>query len=77
MQKVIYTFDSMERSLDAYERRFELTSAAFYRAYERNRDDASLAHVPQWQRHSWASFYREWREPGGDFAASVERELAV
>ena len=54
-----------------------MASPDFYAAYVVD-DEAQMAGISGFHRHSWASFYRDWRRfSGEDFAASVERELHV
>jgi hypothetical protein len=76
MEKRYYNAASLERSLDAFERTFGMTSEAFMRAYEA--DDAAIERIPRFQQHTWASFYVDWqRLSGEDFGAQVARDLEL
>lgn len=77
MEKTYYTATSLRRALDAFEERYGMSSPDFYAVYSVY-DDTRMAGISGFHRHSWASFYRDWRRLSGeDFAASVERELHV
>jgi len=76
MKKRSYNAASIERTLRAFERRYEMTSEDFFRAHVA--DDTSVAAVPGSHRQPWAGFYRTWlRMSGGGFAARAERELEL
>jgi hypothetical protein len=79
MQKRYYNAASLERSLGAFERLYGMSSDEFYKAHSAPGDDSPLLKdVPRFERHVWASFYRELRRLNGeDFAERVERELVV
>lgn len=77
MEKSYYGAASLRRALDAFEQRYGMTSAAFYAAYVEY-DEAEMKPISGFHRHSWASFYRDWRRLSGDgFAATIERELQM
>ena len=75
MEKRYMTVPDVERSLLAYERRFGLSSAAFYEAHYSDED--RVAHIPRRHRSRWASLYRtlERMAGGGTLADRIEREL--
>jgi hypothetical protein len=76
MEKRYYTAQSLRAIIDSFEERFGMDSETFYKAHYA--DDESVRGIPRFVRHSWASFYREWRElSGADFAARVKRELEL
>lgn len=76
MERRYYDGDSLSRALVSFEERYGLNSDAFYEAYVQ--DGEAIAHVPGFQRHVWASFYRDARRlTGEDFAESVERVLEL
>jgi hypothetical protein len=73
-----YTVASLERILHGFERTYHMTSQEFMAAHVA--DDAErLAGISGFTRHSWTSFYAEWRDLTGSdgFAANVEHELAL
>lgn len=77
VEKRYYSADSLRSALDSFEQHYELDSETFYAAHYAG-DEAVAGHVSPFLRHSWASFYRDWRRlSGDDFAASVERELEL
>lgn len=77
MEKSYYSADSLRRALDAFEARYGMSSEEFYGAYGEY-DDARMQGISGFHRHSWASFYRDWRRlSGDDFASTVERELQL
>jgi len=77
MEKRYYTADGLRRSLDAFEERFGMSSEDFYAAYSAY-DAERMVGISAFYRHSWASFFRDWRRlSGDDFAASVKRELEL
>jgi hypothetical protein len=75
VEKRYYDVGSLERVIRVYETHFGLASGEFYEAHLA--DHNRVADIPRSQRQNWASFYREWRELGGegDFAHQVERQL--
>jgi hypothetical protein len=76
MQRHSYNAASLERSLLALEKRFGMDSATFMRAHEE--DAPSIAGIPGFVRHTWASFYVDWqRLSGEDFGSRVARELEL
>jgi hypothetical protein len=76
MEKRYYSAQSLRAIIDFFEERFGIDSDTFYKAHYA--DDESVRGIPRFSRHSWASFYREWRELGGpDHAASVKRETEL
>ncbi len=76
MQKRYYDANSLRRSLDAFEKRFGMTSREFAEACAAGDDDLS---VPAFQRHAWLSFHREWSEldGGDDLGSRVEHDLEL
>jgi hypothetical protein len=76
VEKRYYNAKSLRAALDSFEERFGMDSEVFLRAH--HADDERVREIPRFLRHSWASFYREWRElSDADFAASVKRELEL
>jgi hypothetical protein len=80
MEKRYYNAASLERSFLAFERRFQLDSETFLRAHAAD-DEAIIGAIPLFLRHSWASFYGEWKamatRPSDPLSEGVERELAT
>jgi len=77
MDKTYYSAESLRRALGFFEERYGMSSSDFYAAYV-DYDESCMAGrgISGFHRHSWASFYRDWRRMSGeDFAATVEREL--
>jgi hypothetical protein len=78
MEYPTYTAASLARILSGFERRYQMSSREFMGAHIA--DDAEhLSGISGFARHSWASFYVEWRDLSGSdgFAANVEHELAL
>ena len=80
MDKRYYGAGDLERSFVAFERRFGMGSEAFIAAYLAD-DEEALAGIPNFMRHSWASFYLDWKrmrgDDGDDFGANIERQLEL
>lgn len=73
MERRTYNTGSLLRSLEVFEREFGMSSDEFFARFRR--DDPDLD-VPGFQRHVWASFYREAREgDDGTLAEYVETSL--
>ena len=76
MKRRYYNAASLERTLRAFERKYGMTSEAFFRAHLA--DDEAVVSVPGSHRQAWAGFYRTWlRMTDGGFAARAERELEL
>ena len=77
IEKRYYDAQSLKSIIDSFEKRFEIDSAVFYEAHYAD-DESVVGGIPAFHRHSWASFYREWRQMSSDgFAATVKRELEL
>jgi hypothetical protein len=55
-----YSAESLERALLALQDRYGMDSESFLRAHRA--DDPLVRDVPGFLRHTWASYYTEWRE---------------
>lgn len=76
VERRCYNASGLERALKAYEDHFGLASSDFCEAYSNGEDDPRLKRIPRFDRHVWASLYREFDElSGGRLVAQVEREL--
>jgi len=53
------TYDRSElvKACQRFEEAFGMSSEVFYAAHQA--DDESVAHIPRFERHAWASFYRD------------------
>ena len=69
MERRYYDSESISRSLSVLEKRFELSSADFYKAHQL--DCESIAHIPHFHRNLWAGLYRT------QFRLSEDAELLV
>lgn len=74
-----YSAATLERVLQGFERTYGMDSAEFMAAHVAD-DSERLDGISGFTRHSWASFYAEWRELSASddgFAENVEHELAL
>jgi len=77
MEKVYYDAVGLERVLHGLEERHGFSSEAFLDAHRKD-DRSIIGSIPRFERHTWASFYREWRCLTRDeFADSVEHTLEL
>ncbi len=69
-----YDLSSLSKSLSLFEERYGIPSDEFYESHKV--DGPSVAKVPGFHRHLWASLYLDVRRMNGsDFVAGVERTL--
>jgi hypothetical protein len=75
-----YSAYSLERALLALQEHYGMDSETFMRAHRT--DAAEVAWISPFHRHTWSSYYVEWREltheaePHADpLATQIEREL--
>ena len=74
MEKSYYDADSLATILRLLEDRYGVSSEEFYAAHLA--DEGLPEGLSGFNRHAWASFYRELQEfRGGSFAAHAERVL--
>jgi hypothetical protein len=64
MKRTTYNIASLEHALGTLEERYGMTSDAFYVAHV-SADNKRLAEIARFDRHVWASFYREARTGHG------------
>jgi hypothetical protein len=75
VEKASYNAASLERVLLVLERHYGMSSAEFYAAHEAGE---SLEGIPEFDRHVWASFYRDVRRlRREEFAGDAEHLLAL
>jgi hypothetical protein len=69
-----YSAESLERALLTFQQRYEIDSETFLRRHQA--DDPELGRImPGFLRHTWASYYAEWRElTGADEHASPQED---
>jgi hypothetical protein len=78
MEYPTYSTTSLEHVLHSLERNYEMTSDEFFQSHIS--DGAQARAIPCFTRHTWASFYCEWRELTAHrdvFAERVESGLAL
>jgi hypothetical protein len=76
VEKRIYNAASLERSLRAFESRFGMDSETFLAAHEA--ESEAVVAIPRFVRHTWASFYVDWKRlSGDDFGARVAHDLEL
>ena len=73
MEKRYYNAESLEHVLRLLERRYAMSSEAFYAAHLA---DEPLPELRGFDRHTWASFYSEHRRLSGAFSEQAEHVLA-
>lgn len=61
LPKRLYNGPGIDRSLEALEQHFGMSSADFYEAYLTDDDSPALKAVSLFDRHVWADLYRESR----------------
>jgi len=76
MRKSYYDADSIDCLLRWFEDEYGMSSDAFYDAHLAN--GALPGALSRFERHTWASFYREAKRMNGrSFAERAERALAT
>jgi hypothetical protein len=80
VQTGLYSAHSLERALLALQERYGMDSETFMRAHRV--DAPEVGCIPPFHRHTWSSYYVEWRELTHDakphpdlLATQIEREL--
>lgn len=75
MQKRYYSADHLGQTLDAFEKAYNMSTAAFMDAH-RHDDESVLKDVPNSSRSQWAMFARSFKRMcGGGLAAHVANGL--
>lgn len=72
MEKKVYNAESLAASLALFERKYGLSSSAFYEMTEAGE---RIDGISGFSRSLWTSLYRDYCRMRDDFTLSVERTL--